>query len=282
MTQAAAPKTVCRQTVGSAVTFTGVGVHTGASATVRVQPADPGMGVVFLCEGGKRVPATVESVTDCRRSTVLGPVSTVEHLLAAVSSLQLSDLLIEVEGPEIPILDGSARPFYEALQQAGIRPYEQKIEMFHVKHPVIVAEGQVLVMALPAEEPVFEYALDYAHPLLGYQHVEFRPSPGNFRDQLAPARTFALWEEVQPLWDKGLAKGGSLENALVVYQDRYSTPLRLELEPVRHKCLDLVGDVSLFGRPIVGRILAVRAGHRWHVELVRRLRQEESLDAGQL
>ncbi len=265
-----------QRTVKSTVRFEGVGIHRGQPAIVEVCPAEADRGRVFVREGVE-IPAQVDWVSETVRSTVLAreglEVSTVEHLLAALEGLQIDNATIKVDGPEIPILDGSALPFWEALKEVGHRQQGATISIFELEEPVLVNEGQVMVLALPHPHFQLEYALHYAHPMLGCQQVVFRPGQDDFGLELAPARTFALWEEVQPLLDAGLAKGGDLHNALVIYQDRFSTPLRVEQEPVRHKCLDLLGDLSLLGRGYPRmRVIALRAGHRHHVNLVRALR----------
>lgn len=266
-----------QKTLKNPAVFEGVGVHSGAHCKVSVEPASADHGVIFWL-GDVRVPATSDFVTRCDRSTVIGAdgreVSTIEHLLASAAAHSLWNLSIRVEGPEIPILDGSARPFYEGLEAAGIVDLgvEQPVE--ELQAPVWVGEGASCMLALPSSEPRLEYSLHYDHPMIGCQQCVFSPWTDSFARELAPAATFALWEEVQVLLERGLAKGGSLDNALVAHQDHWSRPLRLEQEPVRHKCMDLLGDLSLLGRPLRARVIAVRAGHRWHVELVRKLRKE--------
>lgn len=266
-------------TLKAPVRFEGVGIHRGRRAVVEVMPAEADYGRVFVRDGVE-IPALVESVTETVRSTVIGregvDISTIEHLLAALEGFQIDNARIVVEGPEIPILDGSSRPFWERFQEAGRCELEAEVAVFELDRPVVVSEGAVLMLALPHPHYQLEYALHYPHPMLGCQQVTFRVDRQDFGVELAPARTFALWEEVQPLLEAGLAQGGDLENALVIYQDRFSTPLRLEQEPVRHKCLDLLGDLSLLGRGYPKmRVIAVRAGHRHHLNLVRALRQWE-------
>jgi UDP-3-O-acyl-N-acetylglucosamine deacetylase len=171
-------------------------------------------------------------------------------------------------------LDGSALPFYQGLAGAGLVEQAAPQSVYQLKAPVWVGAGDTCLLALPHHEPLLEYALHYDHPMIGCQQCSFAVWRDSFAEELAPAATFALWEEVQVLLAKGLAKGGSLDNALVAHQDHWSRPLRLDKEPARHKCMDLLGDLSLFGCPLQARVIAVRAGHRWHVELVRKLRKE--------
>lgn len=263
-----------RQKLTGSVEFCGVGVHSGQDCRVQVSPAEEGSGC-WLESGHERWPASLESVVEVERCTVLGKgdrrISTVEHLFSALSALHLWDCTIRLEGPEVPILDGSALPFLEALaplaQPAGsIAPYV-------VEQPLWVGNETAQVLALPHHEGLLNYALYYEHPMIGYQEISFAPRSQSFAKELAPARTFALQQEVDWLRAKGLAQGGSLDNALVVQEQGFSSPLRLESEPVRHKCLDLLGDLYLLGRPLQAKVWAIKAGHRWHVELLRRLQQ---------
>lgn len=259
------------QRLTTTVEFTGVGVHSGEPCRLRVGPGN-GRGC-RVEQAGEEFSAHVDSVVELERCTVLGRgaarLSTVEHLFSALAALRVYDCRVEVlEGQEVPILDGSALPFWEALR--GVVEPGPELEPLVVREPTWVGNDQSQVLALPADDCELQYALYYAHPLIGYQEVSFRPRRDRFEEQLAPARTFALQQEVEWLKAKGLARGGSLENALVIGES-YSSSLRLPLEPVRHKCLDLLGDLYLAGRPIQGRVLAVKAGHRWHVELVQKL-----------
>jgi UDP-3-O-acyl N-acetylglucosamine deacetylase len=257
------------------VEIDGIGVHSGEHCKVTIKPGPPGAGC-WMQREGERWPVTVDSVVDVERCTVLGNsrqrVSTVEHLLAALAAFNLFDCEIEVVGAEIPILDGSALPFVEALQPHLVE--STPVQPFVLEQPVWVGNEHGQVVALPSPVPRLHYSLYYPHPQLGYQEVSFDPLQQSFAVELAPARTFALEQEVEWLRSKGLAQGGSLDNALVVRADGFSSPLRLPLEPVRHKCLDLFGDLFLMGRPLQAHVLAVKAGHRWHTELVRKMQRE--------
>lgn len=269
------------RTLAASALFQGVGVHSGATATVRVHAAPPGHGRVFLVEG-QRIPARADHVVRVDRCTTLGlagaTVSTVEHLLAAAAGLGLTDLLIEVEGPEVPILDGSALPFAEGFLAAGLRDQGAVAPALTLERPVYAAAGDGVVVAVPADEPRFECSVYFPHPLVGLQQVSFRPAEGDFMLELAPARTFGFWDEVQALLSRGLALGGDVSNALVIGgPGDFSSPPRFPDEPARHKCLDLVGDLALVGAPVKARVLAVRAGHRLHVEVAKKILEEVSL-----
>jgi UDP-3-O-[3-hydroxymyristoyl] N-acetylglucosamine deacetylase len=258
-------------TVEGDVVFQGVGIHTGQDCQVTVRPAAVGSGRRFVSAGGVEIQARVDNVVNCDRSTILGVgtdrVHTPEHLLSALVASGVDNAVIEMTGPEVPILDGSAAKFYEGIQAMGVRQQKAVAKVLIPTRPFVVngAAGQ-LVLVTPATETLFEYVLHYDHPMLGCQTVEYRPKTDDYRTHIAPARTFALWEEVKPLIERGLAQGGSIENALVVFQDRYSSELTVEDEPVRHKCLDLIGDFALLDARIQARILAVKAGHRLHID----------------
>lgn len=265
-------------TLAREVSFSGVGIHGGQPARCTVSPAPAGTGRRFIL-GGQEVPASLESVVRVDRCTVLGrggrEVSTVEHLLSAAAALELDNLLIEVEGPELPILDGSAAPFLSALQGAGRIELDRPARSLTLPWPVWVAEGEALALALPARELSYEVAVHYPHPLVGQQSVRFDPSRGGYAEEVAPARTFGFWEEVEGLLARGLGLGGALGNALVIGgEGGFSSPPRFPDEPVRHKLLDLIGDLALLGADLKARVVAVRAGHRLHVALGARILEE--------
>ena len=231
---------------------------------------------------GSRWPALASSVVDLERCTVLGngqtSVSTVEHLFAALAALHIYDCEVQVEGAEIPILDGSALPFLQALK-GNVQPGAD-LQPLVLKQPLWVGNEQSQVLALPGPICRLHYSLYYPQTPIGYQEASFEPLRESFEQTLAPARTFALEREVEWLRANGLARGGSLDNALVVQADGFSSPLRLDQEMARHKCLDLVGDLYLLGRPLLAQVFAVKAGHRWHVELVRKILRELAENAG--
>ena len=263
------------------VSFAGVGVHSGEMCTVSLSPGQPGAGC-WMQRNGQRWPCLADSVVEVERCTVLGRgdsrVSTVEHLFAALSALGVYDCEIQVEGGEIPILDGSALPFVEGLKSC--LEEAPPVEPLILRQPLWVGNEQSQVLALPALVCRYQYALYYPNTPIGYQEASFEPLNESFEQKLAPARTFALEREVEWLRSQGLARGGSLDNALVVLSDGFSSPLRVDQEMARHKCLDLVGDLYLLGRPLQAQVLAVKAGHRWHVELARKMLRELAENAG--
>jgi UDP-3-O-[3-hydroxymyristoyl] N-acetylglucosamine deacetylase len=269
-----------RQTLASAVEIAGVGVHTGAVIAMRLLPAPAGTWVVFvrLDAGGVAIPATLDHAGPSFYATVLEKdgvtVSTIEHLMATLYALQVDDVRVELDGPEVPIMDGSSHPFVRAVLEAGLRALDVPRQYMTVVRPVVVSKGDKRVSVYPCPEYRVTYAIDFDHPLLRYQELTASLwSRAAFAEKLAPARTFTFEDEVQALRKAGLARGGSLDNCVVVAGDRFLNPdLRFPDEFVRHKMLDLTGDLSLIGHPLRGHVVAYRAGHDMHARLARRLR----------
>jgi UDP-3-O-[3-hydroxymyristoyl] N-acetylglucosamine deacetylase len=256
------------------VEWEGIGVHRGERGRVRAIPSDR-FGLYFVVDGVE-IPAIVDYVVDTSRCTVLGKdgktISTVEHLLAALAGLGIWSARIEAEGPELPILDGSAGPFAERLKEAGVRRIGDVEPL--VPSAVETRDGMAFRACLPASgtsERSFSLLGD--HPMLAGQSAAVAgDDPAAFAEEIAPCRTWAPIEQIQPLLDRNLIRGGSLDNALVVYPDRYSSPLRRECEPARHKLLDLIGDLALTGRPVHARIAAAGGGHALNCRFARALR----------
>jgi UDP-3-O-[3-hydroxymyristoyl] N-acetylglucosamine deacetylase len=270
---------VRRQTLASEVTLEGVGLHTGKPARARLVPAEADTGIVFVRTdvGGVRIPATLDHAGPSFYATVLQRdgvrVTTIEHLMAALYALQIDDLQVELDGEEPPILDGSSRPFVDAVLAAGRAELPLDRQYMTLVRPIAVSELEKRIAAYPAPEYRVTYAIDFDHPLLGYQELSVRLwREGDFAEKLAPARTFTFEEDVARLRRQGLALGGSLGNALVIGEDRILNPeLRFPDEFVRHKMLDLTGDLSLLGRPLCAHVVAYRAGHDLHARLARRI-----------
>jgi UDP-3-O-[3-hydroxymyristoyl] N-acetylglucosamine deacetylase len=262
-------------TLKSTTHYTGVGIHTGETNTLTFHPAEPGTGILVRHNGVTFSP-TAQSVVDTGRCTVIGsndnPVrlATVEHLFSAIAGLGITDLLIETSGgPEVPIGDGSAQCWCELFLAAGLtNPFSFGVGIPLQKPIEIIGNNGAFIAAYPVypatyKISTFTIAMHYDHPLIGTQLVRFEPrSPDAYFRQIAPARTFGLIEEVEQLQKMGLAKGGSLDNAIIVYPDHYSTPLRFENELARHKLLDLIGDLRLAGPLPIADYVAVKPGHR--------------------
>jgi UDP-3-O-[3-hydroxymyristoyl] N-acetylglucosamine deacetylase len=271
-----------RQTLASACEIDGVGLHSGRQIRMRLEPAPPGAGLVFVRTdaGGVEIPATLEYLGPRNYATVLQrgehTVSTVEHLLAALSAFQIDDLRIEVDGPEVPILDGSSKPFVDRLQEAGRVEHDVARSYITLVRPLSVTVDEKRIAVYPCSEYRVTYAIDFDHPQLGYQELTASIWRSlDFADKLAPARTFTFQKDVEALRKAGLALGGSLDNAVVLGEDGIlnETELRFPDEFVRHKMLDLTGDLALLGAPLRGHVVAYRAGHDLHSRLARRIAQ---------
>ena len=274
-----------RQTLASRRHFSGKGVHTGREVRLDLVPAEAGTGIVFVRTdtGGVEIPATLEHAGPSFYATVLerdgARVSTIEHLMAALYALQVDDLRVELDGPEVPILDGSSRPFVDGILAAGRMKLPAVRQYLTIVRPLSVAHEEKTISVHPHPEYRVTYAIDFDHPSLGYQELTASLwSAQAFAEKLAPARTFAFEHEVEALRKAGLGLGGSLDNCVVLGKDGpLNPPLRFPDEFVRHKMLDLTGDLSLLGYPMRGHVVAYRAGHDLHGRLARKIR--ESPDA---
>lgn len=273
-----------QRTIAKAVSFSGVGLHTGEETTVTFRPAGANEGITFVradLPAAPRIRVCPEnSVEDRegRRRTILrqagAEVHTVEHVLAAVSGLGIDSIILEVSGLELPEPpDGSAAPLVALIEQAGIRELDAECCPFVIQNPVSYDADGVQVVGTPYEGLRLSFTIQFDNPVLGTQHLSLDVTPDSFRDLIAPARTFVLYRDVEALRAQGLIKGGSLHNAVVVKEDGIMNeePLRFPDEFVRHKLLDLLGDLTLIGRPLRGHVYAVRSGHSHNVRFVREL-----------
>jgi UDP-3-O-[3-hydroxymyristoyl] N-acetylglucosamine deacetylase len=269
-------------TLGQAVHLGGVGLHSGAHTQVTILPGLVNQGRRFVrvdLPGAPEVPAHVDALRDTRLSTELASgdatVRTVEHLLAALFGLGIDNARIEIDGPEVPLLDGSAQVWAEAIEAAG--RVEQSADRqsnppFLITAPIWVRHEDQFVVAMPAAELRFSYGIEFDVAPIGNQWHSWAPSQAPFASAIAPARTFGLAHQLEELRQAGLIKGGSLENALVCDDQAWlNPPLRFSNEPVRHKLLDLVGDLSLVGRLPTAHYLAYKASHRLHTQLASQL-----------
>src|SRR5947207_5912080 len=264
-----------RKSVKSKVSISGVGLHSGIYTRVAIHPAPAGSGITFVRADldGLRIPALQASTTALDYATTVGKddvqVGTVEHLLAAIVACGITDVDIHIDGPEVPIIDGSAVPFMHLIDAAGIRDLKADVPVLRITEPIEVVEGDKSIRITPANRLVIKYKIDFDHPTIGRQTYNFDFREDNFLRKIAPARTFGFMRDVEKLRAAGLARGGTVENCIVL-DDRgvVNGPLRFRDEFVRHKILDLVGDLALVGRPIIGEINAHRAGHALHSQFV--------------
>jgi UDP-3-O-[3-hydroxymyristoyl] N-acetylglucosamine deacetylase len=269
-------------TVTSICEIQGIGLHSGLSTTVRIFPAELGMGRYFVrvdLPGMPEIPARVESVSQTTLSTELtangAAVRTVEHLLAALAALGIEDARIEIDGAELPLLDGSAKIWVEEIVRSGIEPREGNLATAGtIDEPVWIHQGDIFVAALPSPTLRFTYGIDFDVAPIGNQWHSWEPRQSDFACEIAPARTFGLAHQLDRLRAAGLIKGGSLENALVCDETKWlNPPLRFPNEPCRHKLLDLIGDLSLLGKFPQAHFLAYKASHQLHVQLAQRLQE---------
>jgi UDP-3-O-[3-hydroxymyristoyl] N-acetylglucosamine deacetylase len=244
---------------------------------LRLLPAPAEHGIRFVrTDVGVEIPATLGHIGGQDHATTLCrdgvSVATVEHLLAALHGLGVDDARVQVDGPEVPVLDGSAAPFVILLHEAGLRPLAVPRMHLRVREAVEVVHGAKRARLVPAEHFEISYAIGFDHPLLRHQALSLRVTPRTFTEALAPARTFGFLREVEMLRKGGLALGGSLENAVVIGETGVlNNKLRFEDEFVRHKMLDAVGDLALLGHPLCGRLEAEKAGHALHAAVARKL-----------
>ncbi len=249
----------------------GIGIHSGREVEVTFQAAAPGSGIRFI-KDGQEIPAMIDRLTETTRGTTLGGIAVVEHLLAALGGLEIEDLNIIVNGAELPILDGSALPFVEELIKAGFTNKPKTKQPLRLSRPIKVIDGEASLEARPYNGFKVDFMVNF--PIAGEQRLVFDGARDDFATELAPARTFGYVAELDLLKSRGLARGASLENALVIGQDGYLNQPRFPDEVVRHKILDLIGDLMLLGRPLRAEIVAVRSGHKLNAELVRRLLEQ--------
>ena len=266
-------------TLGAAVSQAGVGLHSGAETQVKVLPAAANTGRVFVrtdLPSRPTVPAQVDAVEQTLLSTELAAqdatVRTVEHLLAALVGLGIDNARIEINGPEVPLMDGSAQVWVSLLQAVGQQTQSADRPVWTITHPIWVRDQDAFVVAMPADTLRLTYGIDFDLPAIGNQWYSWSPATSSFAQEVAPARTFGLAHQIEYLRTQGLIKGGSLENALVCDRNGWvNPPLRFANEPVRHKLLDLLGDLSLLGTLPKAHIMAYKASHHLHVQLAKAL-----------
>jgi UDP-3-O-[3-hydroxymyristoyl] N-acetylglucosamine deacetylase len=266
-------------TLRTSVSIEGVGLHSGHPALAHFRPAPSGHGLVFvrLDHPDSRIPARLASATTFDYATTLcsGGVSigTVEHVLSAAAGEGLDNCLIEIEGPEVPILDGSSLPFVRLFHAAGFERQQARVQPLTLSRSVEVVRGDRSVSFEPDGPGLtITYEIDFPHPVVGRQSLTVPIRPEEYSTRIAPARTFGFVRDVETMRARGLARGGNLHNAVVLDDSGVlSGPLRFRDEFVRHKILDLVGDLALLGRPLSGRIRARKAGHSLHIEFARAL-----------
>jgi UDP-3-O-[3-hydroxymyristoyl] N-acetylglucosamine deacetylase len=271
-------------TLAAPVETSGVGLHTAVPVHVRLMPAPPDTGYVFIRTdlGGFEIPASVEWVAHCSYATTLMRtgvmLSTVEHLLAALRGGGVDNAYIEVDNLEIPIMDGSAEVFTEMIERAKVVEQEAARRSLLIREKVSIEQGDRRISIEPADAYEIDCVIDFKHPLIGAQHFRVCVTNGTFGREIAAARTFGFTEEIEALRRANLIRGGSLDNAIVLTEDGMlnETSLRFADEFVRHKILDIVGDLALLGMPIMGRVTAYKSGHILHAALMTKLLRQRT------
>jgi UDP-3-O-[3-hydroxymyristoyl] N-acetylglucosamine deacetylase len=272
------------QTIRTAVECTGIGLHSGAPVFLRMLPAPPATGIRFrrIDLDGFEIEAVglnvarVSYATSLMKKGVL--ISTTEHILSAFIGMGIDNSIVELDNLELPILDGSARPFVEMIQEAGIRKQRRPRKYLRIRRELAMREGDKFIAVYPADTYSVSYSINFPHPLIGKETFQVELTNGNYLRHIAPARTFGLREDERAMRNMGLIRGASRENCIVLTKDGVENgPLRFPDEFVRHKVLDLVGDLALLGKQILGKIVADRAGHAMHTALVSRILRDKTL-----
>ncbi|HEV8474637.1 MAG TPA: UDP-3-O-acyl-N-acetylglucosamine deacetylase [Methylomirabilota bacterium] len=270
-----------QHTIRKPVSLEGVGLHSGKPVRLTLGPASGDSGIVFRA-GGETIPAAPESVVDSHYATTIGKngvrIQTVEHLMAAAAGLGVDNLDVLVDGTELPAVDGSAKPFVQALLAAGRTPQSARRRAIRIPHPIRVGAGGRWMQIVPADALRISYTLDNDHPAIGTQVLSWSPTEESFVSEYAPARTYGFLKDLGFLRKSGRALGGSLDNTIVIGKNGTLNGLRYRDEFVRHKILDLVGDLALLGRPVEGHVIARNAGHALNFELVAAIQQALGLE----
>ena len=268
-----------QQTLSKAFTCSGLGVHSGKTVHLKVNPASPNHGIKFTrtdLPDFPKIPAHFNNVVDTSLATVIGSggciVSTIEHLMAALSAFSIDNALVELDSYEVPVMDGSAKQYTELIRETGVVQQSGAKCFFVVKKPISLTDGQKSVTLSPAPNFSVSCEIEFPHPVIGKQTHEIKVSPESFEQDVAPARTFGFFQEVELMRRLGLGRGGSLDNAIVVGDEGVLNEggLRFPDEFVRHKVLDCIGDFALLGLPILGHIEACRSGHAFHYAFVKK------------
>ncbi|PIS00257.1 MAG: UDP-3-O-[3-hydroxymyristoyl] N-acetylglucosamine deacetylase [Chlamydiae bacterium CG10_big_fil_rev_8_21_14_0_10_35_9] len=277
----ASKKDTIQKTLKRTVSLSGKGLFTGSNVTLTLRPNFEKNGIVFKrvdLPGSPTIPAKLDYVKETPRCTILGnkqaSIQTVEHLLSALSAMQVDHLIIEIDGPELPACDGSSLPFIKIIEDAEMELLDSLREYAVLDAPIYWTYGDTHIIGLPSSEFKVSYTLHYPHSsFLRSQFFSYKVDTESYKTEIAPCRTFSLYEEIEPMLKKGLLKGGGLDNGVVIKDNQVLNPggLRFLDEMARHKILDLLGDLSLIGKPILGHIIAIRSGHYSNVAFAKEL-----------
>jgi UDP-3-O-[3-hydroxymyristoyl] N-acetylglucosamine deacetylase len=272
-------------TIQRPVEAKGVGLHSGVPVSIRILPAPPSTGIVFVrtdldnfqVPASWRYVARVSYATSLMRQGVL--ISTTEHLLSVFYSMGVDNAYVEINNLEVPILDGSGSPYVELLRAAGLKSYRRRKRFLRIRRPVTVEAGSKRISILPSDRFLLTCDVFYDHPLIGRQSLDMEVTPERYAEEIAPARTFGFEHELDQMRNMGLIRGAALDNAICFHRQgvRNRDGLRFPDECCRHKALDLIGDLALIGKPLLGHVIAERAGHAMHTALVARIMSDPSL-----
>ncbi len=270
-----------QRTLRRHISCVGIGLHSGNKVTLSLKPAPPDFGIRFRRTdiGHHEVPATVHNLASIQLATGLAlekvSVETVEHLLAALVSMGVDNVIVELNSPEVPIMDGSAAPFIYLIHEAGVKRLQTPRKYLKIIRSISISRGDKRIALYPSDQFKVTYSVSYDHPLLRHQSRTLRITEDSFVEDIAPARTFTFLKDVEMLRQNGFALGGSLENAIVLGETGVlNNALRFEDEFVRHKILDAIGDLALVGYPVIGHLVAHRAGHALHTEFAAKILEE--------
>src|SRR3989442_8281438 len=272
-----------QHTLRKAVSLEGVGLHSGKTVRVTLSPGPADSGIVFrVGDDGEPIPAAPESVVDSHYATTIGKigarVQTIEHLMAAAAGLGIDNLEVRVDGSELPAADGSAKPFVQLMLTAGRTPQGARQRPIRIPHAIGAGSGGRWIQIVPSDAFRISYPLDNEHPAIGTQVLSWTPTERSFVEDFAPARTYGFLKDLGLMRKNGLARGGSLDNAIVLGNRGALTGLRYRDEFVRHKILDLLGDLALLGRPLQGHVIARNGGHALNLELVLAIQRAVGLE----
>ena len=263
-----------QHTIKKEITISGIGLHTGRNVNIRLKPAGADSGIVFIrtdLPGRPRIKANLNNVSSTVRGTNLGDINTVEHVLSALYALSITNLEIEISGQEPPALDGSSKQYCELIAKAGIAEQSLEVKCIELSGPLFAAEDGKSLIAVPSDRFKVSFMINYPSGFIGTQFYKSEINSGKYVKDIAPARTYGFIDELEALKKQGLALGASEENAVAIGRDGYLTKLRFKDELVRHKILDLIGDLSLLGADIKAHIIGIRSGHGLNIKLAKKL-----------
>ncbi len=269
-----------QRTVRNEVSCTGIGLHSGQKVGLTIRPAPPDTGIKFLrsdLAGRRTIKAHFENVVNTQMSTTIGingtRISTIEHLMAAFFGFGIDNALVELDGPEVPIMDGSSAPFIFLLKSVGVKEQRKPKQFIIIKKPLKIQDGTRFIQINPSKELKISYTIDFHHPLITNQTYHLSFSGRDFINEISKARTFGFLKDIQTLREAGLAKGGSLDNAIVIDDFRVLNEdgLRYKDEFVRHKILDFIGDLAIIGSPVIGHFHVHKSGHSLNQAMLRKL-----------